>query len=227
MLAVKLALALLLLKSEPILPSSRLPEWLQVLKVWYFRSLNNLLLFVMYYLDFWAWFCSLISMFALFLRDACSRGSSGPSPVGNVSRGFWLCCWAWHGQLSTPLQEEWVRSENMPFSICSGLELFEHVPSPPPFQSLRSRECCCGCMLRVLWHRGICHSLCEMRAIKFAAPAWLDGRSVFTTLVKSCDRCWLQGGLLTCGKKIKCHCEKFLQTSLGLFSLVVPGPLWS
>lgn len=107
MLAVKLALALSLLKSEPILPSSRLPEWLQVLEVWCFRSLNNLLLFVMYYLYFWTWFCRLISMSALFLGDACSGGSSGPSPVGNISCGFWLCCWAWHGQLSTPLQEDW------------------------------------------------------------------------------------------------------------------------
>ena len=54
MLAVKLALFRLLLKPELILPSSRLPEWLQVLEVWCFRSPNNLLLLVLYYPDSWA-----------------------------------------------------------------------------------------------------------------------------------------------------------------------------
>jgi len=60
---------------------------------------------------------------------------------------------------------------------------------------------------------------------KCTAPAQSDGHNVFTTLAKPCESYWLQQGLLTCGKKIKCHSEKFLQTFLGLLSLVVPGPL--
>lgn len=150
-------------------------------------------------------------MSALFLRDTRSRGSFDPSLVGNISRGSWRCCQGLDTAGSVFLYGESERGgENLPFSICNGLELFEHVPSSPPFQALRSRECCCGCTLGVLRHRGKHHSLCEMHAIMFAVSAWLDGHNVFTTLAKPCDSYWLQEGLLTCRKKIKCHCEKFL-----------------
>lgn len=183
----------------------------------------------MYYPDFWAWFCRLVSMPALFLRDAHSGGSFCPSPIGNVSRGPWRCCQGLDAAGSVFLYRESERGgENLPCSICHGLELFEQVPSSPPFQALRSWECCCGCTLGVVRHRGKHHSLCAnmfVNAIMFAASAWLEGHNVFS-LAKPCDSYWLQAGLLTCGNKIKCHCQKFLQTFLGLLSLVVPGPVW-
>lgn len=176
MLAVKLALALLLLKSELILPSSRLPEWLQVLEVWCFRSLNNLLLLLMYYPDFGRDSAVSFQCLHCFRRDSRSGGSFGPSLVAKFARGFWQCCQGLDTAGSVFLYEEseWGR-ENLPLSICNGLELFEHIPSLPPFQTLRCQQCCHGCTLGVLWHRGNHHHLCEMHAIMFAAPVGLDG----------------------------------------------------
>lgn len=109
---------------------------------------------------------------ALFLRDAHSGGSFRPSPVGNISCGPWRCCQGLDVAGSVFLYRESERGgANLPCSICHGLELFEQVPSSLPFQALRSWECCCGCTLGVVWHRGKHHSLCEMHAIMFAASA--------------------------------------------------------
>lgn len=103
---------------------------------------------------------------ALFLRDAHSGGSFRPSPVGNISCGPWRCCQGLDAAGSVFLYRESERGGgNLPCSICHGLELFEQVPSSPPFQALRSWECCWGCTLEVVRHRGKHPSLCEMHAI--------------------------------------------------------------
>lgn len=205
--AVKLALALLLLKSELILPFSRLSEWLQVLEVWCFRLLNNYCYLCCINPDFWSWCSRLVSMFALFLRVSHSGGSFGPSLVGNVSHGSWWCRWGLDVAILVFLyrESEWG-GKNWPSSIFNGLELVEHTPSSMPFQVLRSWECCCGCTLRILWHHGKYHILCEMRTVMFAASAWsrLDNSG------KLYDSSWLQVGLVTCAMKIKCHCENLL-----------------
>lgn len=101
---------------------------------------------------------------------------------------FWRCCQELDaaGLVFLCGESEWG-GENLPFSICNGLELIEHVPSSPLFQVLGSWECCCGCMLGVLWHHGKHHSLCEMHAVMFAASAWLDRHNVFRTLARPCD----------------------------------------
>lgn len=148
------------------------------------------------------------------------------SLVGNVLRGSRQFCQGLDVAGSVFHYGESERGgENLPFSICNGLELFERIPRSLLFQALRSWEYCCGCTLGVLRHRGKNRSLCELHAIMFATPVWSDGHNVFATLAKPCDSSWLQEILLTCRKKLKCHCEKFSQTFQGLLSLIVPGVL--
>lgn len=157
--------------------------------------------------DFWSGYCSLVSMSALFLGVSHSGGSFGPSLVGNVSHGSWWCCWGLGVAILVFLCGDSERGgKNLPFSIFNGLELREHTPSSMSFQVLRSWECCCSCTLGVLWHHGKYHSLCEMRAMMFAASACSD----HDNSGKLYDSCWPQVGSVTCGKKIKCHCENLL-----------------
>lgn len=163
--AVKLALVQLLVKSEPSLPSSRLPERLRVRPVRCFRSLSNVLLVVMYRPGFWARLCSLVSLCAPLLRDAWSGGNFGPSLAGSISDSSRQCC---HGQteqlchraaLVCPALCSAMGSASQAVRICllapaRTSELFGHVLSSPHVQALGSRERRGGCLLGIPWYHG-------------------------------------------------------------------------